>query len=98
MTDSLDENKIISTEDGTPVSLENMPRHEASNPLKYDDLTLARRDKEISAIMKDYPNEAPSAIQMAWDFVYLQGSDEAAMKEVKRLQSLPPKARDLVES
>jgi len=98
MTDTLDENELITDDNGNPVSLENMPRHEASNPLKYDDLTLARRDKEILAIMKDYPNEAPSAIQMAWDFVYLQGSDEAAMKEAKRLESLPPKARDLVKS
>ena len=93
MTDTLDENEIISTDE---IPLAEMPRHEASNPLNYDDLTLARRNKEISAIMKDYPDQSPSAIQMAWDFVYLQGSDEEAMKEVKRLEKLPPRARDLV--
>ena len=93
MTDTLDENEIISTDE---IPLDEMPRHEASNPLNYDYLTLARRNKEISAIMKDYPDQSPSAIQMAWDFVYLQGSDEAAMKEVKRLEKLPPRARDLV--
>tara|TARA_R100000541_G_scaffold27854_1_gene37200 strand:+ start:991 stop:1275 length:285 start_codon:yes stop_codon:yes gene_type:complete len=93
MTDTLDENEIISTDE---VPLDEMPRHEASNPLNYDDITLARRNKEISAIMKDYPDQSPNAIQMAWDFVYLQGSDEAAMKEVKRLEKLPPRARDLV--
>lgn len=96
MNDTLDENEIISTDDENPVPLNEMPRHEASNPLNYDDLTLARREKEISAIIKDYPNENPSSIQMAWDFVYLQGSDEAAMKEVKRLEKLPSKPRDLV--
>tara|TARA_R100000541_G_scaffold30864_1_gene39767 strand:+ start:1472 stop:1765 length:294 start_codon:yes stop_codon:yes gene_type:complete len=96
MTDTLAENEIISTDDGNPVPLKNMPRHEASNPLNHDPLTLARREKEISAIIKDYPKENPASIQMAWDFVYLQGSDEAAMREVKRLEKLPPKPRDLV--
>ena len=95
MTDTLDENELITDDDGNSVSLENMPRHEASNPLNYDDLTLARRNKEISAIIKDYPNENPSSIQMAWDFVYLQGSDEAAMAEVKKLEKQPAKPRDI---
>jgi len=92
MPDTLDENEIISTDE---VPLNEMPRHEASNPLNYDDLTLARRNKEISAIMKDYPDQSPNAIQMAWDFVFLQGSDEAAMAEVKKLEKQPAKPRDI---
>jgi uncharacterized protein (DUF433 family) len=90
MTD-IDENEIITVE---PTPLEQMPRHEGTNPLMYDDLTLARRDKEIKAIMKDYPNETPANIQMAWDFVYSLGGEEEAMVEIKRLEALPPTPRD----
>jgi hypothetical protein len=92
LPDTLDENQIITEE---PVPVENMPRYVGSNPLKYDDLTLARREKEIKAIMKDYPNETPANIQMAWDFIYIQGGDDAAMVEIKRLEALPPTPRDI---
>jgi hypothetical protein len=88
MTD-IDENEII-----TPTPIEDMPRHEGTNPLCYDAITLARREMEIKAIMKDYPNETPTNIQMAWDFIFMQGGDEAAMAEIKRLEALPPTARD----
>jgi hypothetical protein len=87
-----DENEIIK-----PTPLEEMPRHEGTNPLKYDTLTLARREMEIKSIMKDYPNETPSNIQMAWDFIAAFGSEEEAMAEIKRLEALPPTPRPILK-
>ena len=37
-------------------SIEEIPRHKASNPFNYDNLTLAKRKTEVNAALKDYPN------------------------------------------
>ena len=82
------------TEMDQPTPLEDMPRHEGTNPLNYDEMTLARREVEIKSIMRDYPNETPANIQMAWDYITSFGDDKAAMVEIKRLEATPAAPRD----
>ena len=83
----------ISNSSLTP--LEELPRATQSNPLGFDGVTLARREREIANIMKDYPNVPPKFIETAWDFVATSKSEEDALEEVKRWDKTPAKPRNL---
>jgi hypothetical protein len=50
-------------------TIDEMPRYQRDEPFNYDNLTLAKRKKEIDAAAKDYPNVPPSMIEMAWDLI-----------------------------
>ena len=79
------------------IPLEEIPRATQSNPLGFDELTMARREREIANIMKDYPNVAPKFIETAWDFVQSSNSEEEALEQVKKWDKLPPKPRNLTQ-
>jgi hypothetical protein len=68
------------TEENTDIqefnSIEEMPRYEAPNPFKYDNLTLAKRKKDVEAASRDYPNVPPSMIEMAWDLIQNNPEEE----------------------
>ena len=81
------------TETLTP--LEDLPRATPSNPLNFDELTLARREREIALIMKDYPNVPPKMIETAWDYVATSKSEEEAFEQIKKWDETPPKKRNL---
>jgi hypothetical protein len=60
------------------TSIDEMPRYEAPNPFKYDNLTLAKRKKEVEAAFRDYPHVPPSMIEMAWDLIQNNSEEEIA--------------------
>lgn len=90
------ENTILKNEDDTPIEFDKLPRHTVSNPLNYDEITLKKRERELKAIMKDYPDANPATAAMCWDYLHSLGdiSDEEALAEINRLDALPPKQRD----
>ena len=77
--------------------LKELPRATQSNPLGFDELTLARREREIANIMKDYPNVPPKFIETAWDFVASSKSEEEALEQVKKWDKLPAKPRNPIQ-
>jgi|TARA_R110000772_G_scaffold266966_2_gene390168 hypothetical protein len=79
----------------TLTPLEDLPRATPSNPLNFDELTLARREREIALIMKDYPNVPPKMIETAWDYVATSKSEEDALAQIKQWDETPPKKRDI---
>ena len=79
------------------IPLEEIPRATQSNPLGFDELTLARREREIANIMKDYPNVAPKFIETAWDFVASSKSEEEALEQVKKWDKLPANPRNPIQ-
>ena len=78
----------------SPIPLDELPRATQNNPLTFDVLTLSRREREIAAIMKDYPNVPPKFIETAWDFVATSKSEEDALEQVKKWDKTPPKKRN----
>ena len=77
--------------------LKELPRATQSNPLGFDELTLARREREIANIMKDYPNVPPKFIETAWDFVASSKTEEDALEQVKKWDRLPAKPRNPIQ-
>ena len=88
---------VFDISNSTLVPLEEMPRAKARNPLNFDEETLAKRERDIKAIMRDYPGITPKMIETAWDYVQSCESEEEAMKEVKSWDKLPPKKREPVQ-
>ena len=50
---------VVDVSNSSLTPLEELPRATQSNPLGYDEITLARREREIANIMKDYPTVPP---------------------------------------
>lgn len=61
-------------------TIDEMPRYQHEDPFNYDNLTLAKRKKEIEAAAKDYPNVPPSMIEMAWDLI--QNNTEEMINDI----------------
>ena len=76
------------------VDFKNIPRATEANHFNYDELTLARRTREIEAAAKDYPNLNVKQIEMVWDFIQTSESEERAMEDVKKWEKEPAKERD----
>lgn len=75
-------------------TIEEMPRYKAANPFNYDNLTLAKRKKEVDAACKDYPNVPASMIEMGWDLV--QNNPEAEIDDIinnSKWENAPKKER-----
>jgi hypothetical protein len=88
---------VVDISNSSLTPLEELPRATQSNPLGFDELTLARREREIANIMKDYPNVPPKFIETAWDFVATSKSEEDALEEVKRWDKTPAKPRNPIQ-
>ena len=88
---------VVDISNSSLTPLEELPRATQSNPLGFDELTLARREREIANIMKDYPNVPPKFIETAWDFVATSKSEEDALEEVKRWHKTPAKPRNPIQ-
>ena len=96
-TRSRRKSQIYDLSNSSLTPLEELPRATQSNPLGFDELTLARREREIANIMKDYPNVPPKFIETAWDFVATSKSEEDALEEVKRWDKTPAKPRNPIQ-
>ena len=86
---------VVDISNSSLTPLEELPRATQSNPLGFDEVTLARREREIANIMKDYPTVPPKFIETAWDFVATSKSEEDALEEVKRWDKTSAKPRTL---
>ena len=71
---------VVDVSNSSLTPLEELPRATQSNPLGFDELTLARREREIANITKDYPTVPPKFIETAWDFVATSKSEEEALE------------------
>lgn len=75
-------------------TIDEMPRYEAPNPFNYDNLTLAKRKKEVETASRDYPNVPQSMIEMAWDLI--QNNPEAEIDDIinhSKWEKAPKKER-----
>jgi len=88
---------VVDISNSALTPLEELPRATQSNPLGFDEVTLARREREIANIMKDYPNVPPKFIETAWDFVASSKSEEEALEQVKKWDRLPAKPRNPIQ-
>ena len=88
---------VVDISNSSLTPLEELPRATQSNPLGFDEVTLARREREIANIMKDYPTVPPKFIEIAWDFVATSKSEEDALEEVKRWDKTPAKPRNPIQ-
>ena len=88
---------VVDVSNSSLTPLEELPRATQSNPLGFDEVTLARREREIANIMKDYPTVPPKFIETAWDFVATSKSEEDALEEVKRWDKTPAKPRNPIQ-
>jgi hypothetical protein len=50
------------------MELENLPRHQQSNPFNYTKVQLAQRKKAIKDMIKDYPTVCPMWCEWIYDF------------------------------
>lgn len=79
-------------------SLDEFPRYEKPNKFNYDDLTLARKNKEMRELIRDFPDVSPFYIEMFWDLLENASPEEKEkMKEWKKSKPKPrPKGGEIV--
>lgn len=73
------ENTIVLEDDAkfiTEPNFGDIERYKYENPLKYDEITLARRKLEVNALMRDYPHLSRQRLEDVWDYFYITGEDK----------------------
>lgn len=73
------ENTIVLENDAkfiTEPDLGDIERYKYENPLKYDEITLAKRKLEVNNLMKDYPHLSRQRLEDIWDYFYIVGEDK----------------------
>ena len=58
------------------MELENLPRHQQANPLKYTKAELAQRKTAIKQMIRDYPKVDPMWCEWLYDFSKYTPPDE----------------------
>ena len=56
------------------------PRHKEGNQMNWDPVTLARREKDIIAMRKDYPKVPPLWCEWLWDM-----NEKTGKVEIERI-------------
>ncbi len=74
------------------IPIEDLPRYKAPNPYGYDELTLAKRELEIKAALKDFPTLDYFMVAMAWDVTNNLG--EERMNEIIKNKEWDKKRTD----
>lgn len=84
------ENELINldTSHDNIVPFEEIPRYEEKNLLGYDDETLARKNRELKNILKDYPEHNKKFVGDIWDVVENMTNEE--WEEFKKKCQAPP--------
>ena len=74
----------------TSASLEDIPRHVPSNPYNLTEEQIARRNRDIKAAAKDYPNVPEFYIEQAWSLIETQSQDklEVMLKASKKERAI----------
>ena len=74
----------------TSASLEDIPRHVPSNPYNITEEQIARRNRDIKAAAKDYPNVPEFYIEQAWSLIETQSQDklEVMLKASKKERAI----------
>ena len=74
----------------TSASLEDIPRHVPSNPYNLSEEQIARRNRDIKAAAKDYPNVPEFYIEQAWSLIETQSQDklEVMLKASKKERAI----------
>jgi NADH:ubiquinone oxidoreductase subunit len=53
-----------------------LPRHQKANPYNYTKVQLAKRERDIKALLKDYPKVPPMWVEWMYDVVENMPKDE----------------------
>lgn len=90
MTELVDQNK-------EEIPFEEIPRYKYKNPLKYDELTLAKRQREVTQGMREYPQVSRQQMEDIWDYIYIVGEEKIEENIKKGVYDKPAEKREFVE-
>lgn len=58
------------------TSIDEIPRHEPSNPYNYTKIQIAKRQMQLKQMEKDFPNVPYGWLELVWDFCENKTEDE----------------------
>ena len=58
------------------TTLDSLPRYQPSNPYHLTEEQIARRNRDVKAAAKDFPNVPEWSIEHAWSLIETKSKDE----------------------